>query len=133
VHVVHLPSHGQIRKAMQKAAPVRSTVVLRPTEKSLAGMKLHKVHSFSVRGHQAVLLVYGRGLGSVLVLEQRADPSTQQDMLSQLPAVTVGSVRGHELSTTLGSVVRFTRGGVTYTIVGSQRPSTILQAARALQ
>jgi hypothetical protein len=96
-------------------------------------MKLSKVHSFSFSGKPAVLLAYGRGLGSVLVLEQRADPSTRGDMLSQLPAVTVGSVKGHELDTTLGSVVRFTHGGVTFTIVGSQRPSTILEAARALQ
>lgn len=132
-HVVHLPSHAQIEKAISKARPAKSTVLLRPTDHSLAGMKLRKVHSFSIQGHPAVLLVYGKGLGSVLVLEQRADPSTHEDMLSQLPSVTVGSVRGHELDTTLGSVVRFTHGGVTYTIVGSQRPSTILQAARALQ
>jgi hypothetical protein len=96
-------------------------------------MKLHKVHGFSLNGQHAVLLVYGKGLGSVLVLEQRANPSTHEDMLAQLPSVKVGSVRGHELDTTLGSVVRFTHDGVTYTIVGSQRPSTILQAASALQ
>ncbi len=133
VHVVHLPSRSEIRKTVEKSGAAKSNVVLRPTQKSLAGMKLSKVHSFSFSGKPAVLLAYGRGLGSVLVLEQRADPSTRGDMLSQLPAVTVGSVKGHELDTTLGSVVRFTHGGVTFTIVGSQRPSTILEAARALQ
>jgi hypothetical protein len=129
VHVVHPPS----QKDLQKAAPAKSNVRFGPTHTSLAGMKLRKVHSFSFNGKPAVALVYGRGLGTVFVLEQRADSSTHGDMLASLPAVTVGNVRGPELDTTLGTLVRFTRGGVTYTIVGSQRPSTILQAARALQ
>jgi hypothetical protein len=121
------------QKDVQKAAPAKSNVRFGPTHSSLAGMKLRKVHAFSFNGRPAVVLVYGRGLGSVLVLEQRASSSTSSDMLSGLPAATVGNVRGHELDTTLGSLVRFTHGRVTYTIVGSQRPSTILQAARALQ
>jgi hypothetical protein len=129
VHVVHPPS----KKEIQKAAPARSSVRFGPTHSSLAGMKLRKVHAFSFNGKPAVALVYGRGLGSVFVLEQRADSSTRNDMLASLPAVTVGKARGHELDTTLGTLVRFTHGGVTYTIVGSQRPSTILRAATALQ
>ena len=129
VHVVHPPS----QKELQKAAPAKPAAVFQPSKTSLAGMKLHKVHAFSFQGHRAVVLVYGRGLGSVVVLEQRADPSTSKDMLASLPAVKIGTVRGHELDTTLGTLVRFTHGGLTYTIVGSQRPSTIVAAASALQ
>lgn len=129
VHLVHPPSQAEIQKHLPfKAATFKADV---PAQ--IAGMKLHKAHTFSFHGQPATLAVYGRGLGSVLVLEQKANGSTSDDMLAALPTVTVGSVRGHELDTTLGSVVRFTRDGVTYTIVGSQRPSTIQQAARSLQ
>jgi hypothetical protein len=44
----------------------------------------------------------------------------------------VNGTRGRELDTTLGSLVQFTRGGVTYTILGSQPAATIMTAAQAL-
>jgi hypothetical protein len=46
--------------------------------------------------------------------------------------VTVNGIRAHELDTTLGSVIQWSRGGVTYTIAGSQSAERILSAAKSL-
>ena len=52
---------------------------------------------------------------------------------ASLPAATVNGAKGHELDTTLGSLVQFTRGGITYTVVGSQPAATIMTAAQSLR
>jgi len=39
---------------------------------------------------------------------------------------------GQELATALGTMVRFTRGGVQYTVIGSVPPNAAEAAARAL-
>lgn len=46
--------------------------------------------------------------------------------------MSVNGVSGRELDTTLGTVVQFTRGGVTYTVVGSRPAAMITTAARSL-
>ncbi len=53
-------------------------------------------------------------------------------MLAGLPSAKVNGARGRELETTLGTLVQFSRGGVTYTVVGSQPASTIMGAAQSL-
>ena len=72
-----------------------------------------------VGARPAALVTYGKGLGTVFVLEQRATGGKSQ--AASLPDATVNGAKGHELDTTLGSLVQFTRGGVTYTVVGTQR------------
>lgn len=84
-------------------------------------------------GHDGALLSYGQGLDGIVVLEQKADAQGQQlGGGLRLPTVQVGGVSGQELPTALGTVVRFTRNGVQYTVLGSQTTATILAAARAL-
>jgi hypothetical protein len=78
------------------------------------------------------LLVYGNGLGAVLVLEQPSDGDPTGGLWDLLPAVTVGRVSGREIATTLGSVIRFGRGGVTYTVAGSRPRDVIRAVARGL-
>ncbi|MGZ4431037.1 MAG: hypothetical protein ACXVYV_05255 [Gaiellales bacterium] len=46
--------------------------------------------------------------------------------------MSISGASGHELETTLGTLVRFTRGGVTYTVAGSQPAAAIVAAAQAL-
>jgi hypothetical protein len=46
--------------------------------------------------------------------------------------VSINGVTGQELPTALGTMVRFTRGGVDYTVLGAQPASTVIAAARAL-
>jgi hypothetical protein len=50
-----------------------------------------------------------------------------------LPSASVNGLRGRELETTLGTLVQFSRGGVTYTVVGSQTADTIMGAAQSLR
>jgi hypothetical protein len=46
--------------------------------------------------------------------------------------VSIDGTSGQELATALGTLVRFERGGVQYTIVGSVPPAAAEAAARAL-
>ena len=49
-----------------------------------------------------------------------------------LPTVSINGATGHELDTALGSVVTFTRSGVSYTVLGSVPAAAADLAARAL-
>ena len=49
-----------------------------------------------------------------------------------LPTVSINGVTGQELDTALGTMVRFTRGKVIYTVVGSVPAAAAELAARAL-
>jgi outer membrane lipoprotein-sorting protein len=110
---------------------------------TLAGMSRSSVKLLDWSGKHAALLTYGQGLGGIAVIEQQATAaSSKQFNLSQgsgehahgltLPTVTINGVTAQELDTALGTVVRFTRSGVTYTVIGSVTPSVADTAARAL-
>jgi hypothetical protein len=86
-------------------------------------------------GSDGALVTYGKGLDGVAVIEQRADGQTQLGGGPngiQLPSVSINGATGQELPTALGTVVRFTRGQVNYTVLGFQQAATIVAAARAL-
>ncbi|MGN6377726.1 MAG: hypothetical protein ACTHNU_02120, partial [Gaiellales bacterium] len=73
------------------------------------------------------MLVYGHGAAGVVVLEQPEAGDPTGGLWDLLPGVAVGDAEGRELSTTLGTVIRFGRGGVTYTVAGS-RPEGVVRA-----
>ncbi|HVP02600.1 MAG TPA: hypothetical protein VMT10_08530 [Solirubrobacteraceae bacterium] len=103
---------------------------------TLAGMARSEVRLISGGGHAGALVTYGQGLDGIAVLQLPdtsggAQPGGEHTGLS-LPSVTIGSVRGQELTTALGTVVTFSRGGVRYTVMGSVIPATVEAAARAL-
>jgi hypothetical protein len=86
----------------------------------------------------AALVTYGQNLGGVAVIEQAADagqpakvPSGGQGGLS-LPTVAIHGATGQELGTALGSMVRFTRAGVAYTVIGSVPVLAAEKAAEGL-
>ena len=85
----------------------------------------------SVAGHAGALAVYGHGLGAIVALEQPAMPAGSG--LSRLPSTSIGGTPGRVLETTLGSVVRFTRGGVTFTVAGFQPVETVERVAAELR
>lgn len=110
---------------------------------ALAGMSRQSVRLLDWGGRAAALVTYGQGLGGIAVIEQQATAQTAKQLsLSQgsgehahgitLPTVSIGGVTAQELDTALGTVVRFTRGGVTYTVLGSVAPSVADTAARGL-
>ncbi|HTX32556.1 MAG TPA: hypothetical protein VMD09_14335 [Solirubrobacteraceae bacterium] len=98
--------------------------------------------SVSLMGHGA-LITYGQGLGGIAVIEQPATAaSARQLQLSQgggdhqdgisLPTFSVDGTTAQELDTALGTFVRFSSGGVTYTLIGSVPSGTARAAARGL-
>ena len=104
---------------------------------SLAGMERDQVRLVSSGRDAGALVTYGKGLGGIAVLQlpaKQAD-STEGDETGglQLPSVAIdGATKGEELETALGTVIRFRRGGVDYTVAGSVTPAVAEEAAQGL-
>jgi hypothetical protein len=100
---------------------------------SLAGLELRTCREASrstdVPGR---LLVYGTNLSSVVVLEQPGASDPSGGLWGVLPSVSVSGASGRELVTALGTVIRFVRGGVTYTVLGSMPKPVVEAVARGL-
>ncbi len=104
---------------------------------TLAGLPRNEVRSIEVDGRTAALATYGKGLGGIAVIQSASEPgeepigSGDESGLS-LPKVSINGANGEELDTALGTVLRFTRGGVDYIVAGSVPPAAAEAAARAL-
>ncbi len=98
---------------------------------TLVGLPRQGVRSFGSGHDRGALVLYGHGLGGLLVLEQPAQSGHQA--LAQLPGVSVGGAHGHELATPLGTIVQWRSGGVSYTVAGSLPAAGAEAAARALR
>jgi hypothetical protein len=104
---------------------------------SLVGLPRQDVSLLSEGGKPAALITYGQNLGGMAVIEQASDKgsvkttSGSRDGLS-LPTVSINGATGQELSTALGTMLRFTTGKVSYTVIGSVPAAAAEQAARAL-
>ncbi|MGZ4318780.1 MAG: hypothetical protein ACXVRD_05595 [Gaiellaceae bacterium] len=86
-------------------------------------------------GKDSALLVYGQGGGAVAVLERQPSPQGQgalPGLLAALPKVTVGSASATELTTPLGTVLRFEHGGLAFVVAGSLPSGTVESAAAGL-
>ena len=84
---------------------------------------------------KAVLVVYGHGLGAIVVVERAADSAAagrSGGMLSSLPTVSLDGATGHELATQLGTVLGWQRSGVDFVLAGSLPPAAAETAARDL-
>ena len=104
---------------------------------SLAGLPRGEVRGIEVDGHTAALATYGKGLGGIAVIESKSEPGAGGEAASEegglsLPKVSINGATGEELDTALGTVLRFSRGGVDYIVLGSVPPAAAEAAARAL-
>jgi hypothetical protein len=110
---------------------------------SVAGLSRQSVSLTGEKAHRGALVVFGQGLGAIVVMEQPAGSTgASQLQLSTsngehqrgilLPTFSVHGATAQELNTALGTLVRFTRGNVTYTLVGSVDSKTARAAARGL-
>ena len=109
---------------------------------TLVGLPRQDVTLLDWGGHPAALITYGRNLGGLAIIEQKADAGSAQPGQSggsgsgpgglSLPSVSINGATGTELSTALGTVLRYTSGGVAYTVIGSVQPFVAEQAAKAL-
>jgi outer membrane lipoprotein-sorting protein len=84
-------------------------------------------------GKDSALVVYGQGLGALLVVERKADPAATSSMLTGLPTVSLNGLTAHELATQLGTVVEWQQGGRSNVLAGSLPPAAAESAARELK
>jgi outer membrane lipoprotein-sorting protein len=126
----HNAKHGQISgiAAVAKALPFRLSAPA-----SLVGLPRKAVRLIETGDTRTAVVLYGQGLGTLAVFEQPADTSSSaHDPLAALPTISINGAHGHELATALGTVIRVTSGGVTYTLVGSVPAVAAEAAARAV-
>ena len=90
---------------------------------------LARTNALLVGGKQAIL-VYGEGPGSIVVAERKADIAQRGGLMKALPPVSLGGVTGHELTTQLGTLIEWQRGGVAFVLAGSVASATAETAAR---
>jgi outer membrane lipoprotein-sorting protein len=134
--------HGQRHEVTGTAAVARRLSFRLDAPASLAGLPRQAVKLLDMSGHAAALVSYGKGLGSVVVVEQAARrkpnaPATTngggEDRTGlSLPTVTINGASAQELDTALGTIVRFSRGGISYLVAGSVPKSVAVAAASGL-
>jgi hypothetical protein len=108
--------------------------------KALVGLPRRSVTLLDWSGHPAALVTFGQNLGGVAVIEQSARTahglpagvSGDRGRGLSLPSVSIDGLTARELDTALGTVLTFTRGQVSYTVLGSVPPAAAEAAARAL-
>ena len=85
-------------------------------------------------GGTTALVVYGHGLGAILVVERKAEATGGSNgMLTSMPTVSLDGVSAHELSTQLGTLIEWQRGGTSYVLAGSLPAAAAEAAARQLK
>jgi hypothetical protein len=110
---------------------------------TLVGLPRHEVRLVDWKGEKAAVVTYGRGLGGIVVIQRPADPAAGKPAPRdargdrggglKLPAVSINGATGEELDTALATMIRFERGGVAYTVLGSVPPAAAQAAARGLR
>jgi len=102
---------------------------------TLVGLPRKDVRLVGGSGSKAALVVYGQGLGAIVLVERKADSggTAKGGLLSSLPSVSLDGVTAHELATQLGTVLEWQQGGVDYVLAGSLPPAAAESAARELK
>lgn len=101
----------------------------------LVGLPRAEVRGITIGDKHGAVVTYGQGLGGIAVIETGSGPVTDKPASSagaSLPKVSINGVQGQELDTALGTVIRFSRGGVDYVVIGSVPPTAAEAAARGL-
>jgi outer membrane lipoprotein-sorting protein len=98
---------------------------------SLAGRTRSGVES---HGKNSAVVTYGQGLNGIAVIQKSGNASQDSGPLghAELPAISINGTSAQELTTPLGTVIRFHRGNVTYIVVGSLPRTAVESAARGL-
>jgi outer membrane lipoprotein-sorting protein len=105
--------------------------------RTLVGLPRHAVRVLRMGSEPGAMVTYGENLGGIIVIEHKASTSAKSGTHASvgglsLPTVSIHGVKGQELSTSLGTVLTFTRDGVSYTVLGSVPATAAELAARAL-
>ncbi len=119
--------------AVQAAAPF---AVVAPD--TLVGLPRQDVRLVGPADSRSAVVVYGEGLGAIAVVERAQDTTSagtgkSGTGLDSLPAISLDGITAHELSTELGTVLAWDRGGVSYILAGSVPSAAAEAAARGLK
>ncbi len=142
--VVDLSSQATGNDTGSKTAPVTglpavqaavSFPVVAPD--TLVGLPRQNVSLVGPKDSNSVVVVYGQGLGAIVVLERAKDMAGAKgganSPLDALPTVSLDGATAHELSTQLGTVLGWDAGSVSYVLAGSLPSGAAESAARALK
>ena len=101
--------------------------------RELAGLPRRSVRTIRLGDEAGALATYGKGIGALMVIEHPAgDEAGPGGDLPGLQQLSIGGATARELTTALGTLIQFERGGVSYTVLGSVPPAAAEAAARAL-
>jgi outer membrane lipoprotein-sorting protein len=114
-------------QAVQAAAPFP---VVAPD--TLVGLPRQDVRLVGNSDSKAAVVVYGHGLGAIVVVERQAQAGERSGIMGSLPEVSLDGITAHELSTQLGTALTWQRGDVAYVLAGSVPSAAAEAAARAL-
>ena len=144
--VVDLSSQttGPGKDAGSKAAPVTGLAAVQAAVSfplvapdTLVGLPRQDVRLVGPQDSKAVLVVYGQGLGAIVVIERAYDASGSKagkgSPLDALPTVSLDGVTAHELATQLGTVLSWDAGQVSFVLAGSLPSGAAESAARLLK
>jgi hypothetical protein len=84
-------------------------------------------------GKDAAIVVYGKGLGAIALVERKADTAKAGGSMSGIPTVSLNGVTAHELATELGTVLEWQNSGRSTVLAGSLPPAAAEAAARELK
>ena len=125
-------------KAVTGVGPVSKALPFKlSAPATLVGLPRHQVRLVDWKGAKAAVVTYGQDLGGMVVIEQPAEPAAGTPARRErgglrLPKVSINGATGEELDTALATMIRFQRGGVAYTVLGSVHPAAAQAAARGL-
>ena len=104
---------------------------------TLVGLPRQDVRLVGPQDSKAVLVVYGQGLGAIVILERAHDAGETKtgkgSPLEALPTVSLDGVTAHELATQLGTVLGWDGSQVSFVLAGSLPSGAAEAAARALK
>lgn len=138
--VVDLAAPGHESSAGDKTAPVTGLAAVQAAAgfpmtapDTLVGLPRKDVRLVGATDSRAALVVYGQGLGAIVVVERKADAQGKTGALTSLPTVSLDGISAHELATQLGTVLDWQRGGTAYVLAGSLPAAAAEAAARQLK
>jgi hypothetical protein len=133
--VKSMKSHSRSSGSVTGPAAVAAALPFRLSAPgSLVGLPRKAVRLIQMGDTKAAVVLYGKGLGTIAVIEQQVatGKAANNSTLAALPAISINGARGHELATALGTAIQVSRGGVTYTLIGSVPAVAAEAAARAV-
>jgi len=99
---------------------------------TLVGLPRQDVRLVGGSDSKAALVVYGHGLGAIVVVQRPADANANSNVLGSLPQVSLDGITAHELATQLGTALTWEKGGVSFVLAGSVPTAAAEAAAREL-